>query len=155
MIQKPRDVSHDAAFVACDRLFTLETATRTLPLVRVILQDLTGLYSEVVCLRERLETLRMESITTDASDDVYAEELAHVRRGLERDSRELERYFSELEELGVSPRDSVDGAVGFPAVIDGRLVELSWILGEEQIAYFQEVGDDPTGRKPLIDSMVS
>lgn len=132
-----------------DLLFTVESANRTLPLVRAIVQDLTRLYQQVVDRRGRLDTLRKEGIEVTDTNGLYAEELAEIEKDLDRDGRELERFLSELDDLGVASRNGIHGVVGYPAMIDGRLIELCWVLGEDEVAFYHEVGADPDERQPL------
>lgn len=132
-----------------DLLFTLESANRTLPLVSVIVRDLTAMYAAVVERRGRLDSLKSERPEETDASDLYAQELKQIEEELDRDGRELERYLTELDDLGVAARNSIQGAVGFPAMLDGRLVELSWKLGESEIGHFHEVGANPDDRQPL------
>jgi hypothetical protein len=54
-----------------------------------------------------------------------------------------------LEELGVSVKDLDLGLLDFPALLDGRVVELCWHVGEEAVAFWHEVGEGYAGRKPI------
>jgi hypothetical protein len=54
-----------------------------------------------------------------------------------------------LEELGVTVKDLDLGLLDFPAVLDGRVVELCWHVGEEAVAFWHEVGEGYAGRKPI------
>lgn len=138
-----------------DLLFTVESANRTLPLVRAIVRDLTRLYQQVVDRRARLDVLRNERIEAAAVDGPYAEELAEIEKELDRDGRELERYLSELDELGVASRNAIHGVVGYPAMLDGRLIELCWVFGEDDVAFYHEIGSDPDERQPVASIVAS
>ena len=54
-----------------------------------------------------------------------------------------------LEELGVTVKDLDLGLLDFPALLDGRAVELCWHVGEEAVAFWHEVGEGYAGRKPI------
>jgi hypothetical protein len=54
-----------------------------------------------------------------------------------------------LEELGVTVKDLDLGLLDFPALLDGRVVELCWHVGEEAVAFWHEVGEGYAGRKPI------
>jgi hypothetical protein len=54
-----------------------------------------------------------------------------------------------LEELGVTVKDLDPGLLDFPALLDGRLVELCWHVGEDAVAFWHEVGEGYAGRKPI------
>lgn len=142
-------MNSETSSTAGNLLFTVESATRTLPLVGAIVGDLTRLYKKVVDRRARLDMLRDERPTPIDADDPYSQELAQIEQELDKDGRELERFMTELDDLGVAARNSIKGAVGFPAMIDGRLIELSWMLGEAGICHYHEVGGDPEDRQPL------
>ncbi|GEM_PF-3713287 len=106
------------------RIYSLELAQRALALVRPIVEDLV-----------RARTLweeAMEGLGVPAG---------HAWGG-DRDSRveTLSRLYDrrmgyrlELEALGVLLLDEREGEVGFPARLEGRLVLLSWKLGDERI----------------------
>lgn len=135
-------------------LFTVESATRTLPLVGAIVADASRLYQQFVERRERLDVLRKER-PLKAEADLYAEELAEIEKDLEREGRELERYLTELDDLGIASRHAILGAVSFPSMLDGRLVELCWMLGDKEIGHFHDVGGGPDDRQPLTPSSVA
>jgi hypothetical protein len=86
------------------RLFTVEEANATLPLVRAICTDLARLSRDVVERRERLANLRHVREAQGRADkrhDLYAEEVAQIEDELESDSRRLHDYVEELRALGV------------------------------------------------------
>jgi len=130
------------------KLFTVEEANAMLPLVRAICNDLSRLSRDVIDRRERLAMLlagRDKSRT-----DIYAEELAQVETELEDDSRTLQSYLEELRELGVEPKNGLEGLVDFPAVMDDRVVYLCWKLNEPEVQYWHEIDAGFRGRKPLM-----
>ena len=115
------------------KMFTVEEANRTLPLVRAIVSDITSLSHEVIERRHRLGQL------TAGRDldrgDLYAGELAEIEKDLERDTRRLQEYIKELRQLGVEPKGP-EGLVDFPAMMEGRLVYLCWKLGEPEVLFW-------------------
>ncbi len=130
------------------QLFTAETATRTLPLVRAIVTDASKLYQQIVDRRSRLESLRLQTPVID-EHGMHAEELIDIEESLDRSGRELERFLTELDDLGVSSRHAILGSVGFPAVIEGQLVELCWTLDDDEVGFFHPIGGAPEDRQPL------
>jgi len=146
-------MTSDAEQATGQSLFTVESATRTLPLVGAIAGDALRLYEKIVDRRERLEALR-EKHPLKIETDLYAEELTQIEKDLERDGRELERFLTELDDLGVASRNAIFGAVSFPSMLDDRLVELCWMLGDKEVGHFHEVGDGPDDRRPLTPSGV-
>ncbi len=134
------------------KLFTVEEANRTLPLVRAIVSDITNLSREVIERRQRLSQL-IAGRNLDRTD-LYAGELAEIEKDLERDTRRLQEYIGELRQLGVEPKGP-DGLVDFPAMMEGRVVYLCWKLGEPEVLFWHEVEDGYAGRQPLTADSVS
>src|SRR5262245_31563263 len=135
------------------RLFTIEQANATLPLVRAITTDLANLAKDVVERRHRLALL------TSGRDlkpgDPYSDELAQMEADLERDAARLQGYVEELRELGVEPKGAVEGLVDFPSMQDGKLVLLCWRLGESEVLYWHDLDSGFAGRQPLTAGSVS
>ena len=135
------------------RLFTIEQANATLPLVRAITSDLAVLAKDVVERRHRLALLT--SGRDLKAGDPYSDELAQMEAELERDAMRLQEYVEELRELGVEPKGAVEGLVDFPCRLDGRLVLLCWKLGEPEVLYWHDLDAGFGGRQPLTAGSVS
>lgn len=129
------------------KLFTVEQANATLPLVSAIVGDLAHLAREVVDRRERLAHL-MAGRELE-SGDPYEEELAQIEEELQKDTNRLRGFVEELQQLGVETKGAVEGLVDFPAKFDGRKVCLCWKLGEPEILYWHELEAGFAGRQPL------
>ena len=129
------------------KLFTVEQANASLPLVRAIATDLAELSCEVIERRERLSFL-MGGREYHAGDP-YQDELAHVQEELEKDRLRLQGYVEELRQLGVEPKNGPEGLVDFPAMMDGRLVYLCWRLGEPEVLFWHDIDAGFQGRQPL------
>jgi hypothetical protein len=129
------------------RLFTVEEANATLPLVRAIVTDLAQLSKDVVERRERLGYLRANR---DArTNDLYSDEVAEIEAELDRDTQQLFEYVEELRELGVEPKNGPEGLVDFPAMMDDRIVYLCWRLDEPEVLYWHDLDAGFAGRHPL------
>jgi hypothetical protein len=135
------------------RLFTIEQANATLPLVRAITGDLATLAKDVVERRHRLALL------TTGRDlkpgDPYSDELTQMEGELERDAIRLQGYVDELRHLGLEPKGAVEGLVDFPCQLDGRVVFLCWRLGEPEVLYWHDLDSGFGGRQPLTAGSVS
>jgi hypothetical protein len=129
------------------RVFTLEQANAMLPLVKAIVGDLSELSRDVIERKERLSLL-VGGRKPDQSDP-YRSELGQIEDELERDVRRLQELVEELVELGVEPKNGVEGLVDFPALIDGRLVYLCWKLGEPEVQHWHDLDAGFAGRQPL------
>jgi hypothetical protein len=131
------------------RIFTVEQANATLPLVRAITADLAELAREVIDRRERLSRL---SGNRQQARDPYAEEVAQIEDELEKDRGRLQGYVEELRQLGVEPKNGPDGLIDFPSMLDGRLVYLCWKLGESEVLHWHELEAGFAGRQSLAAS---
>jgi len=129
------------------RLFTLDEANARLPLIRAIAGDLSSLARDLVQRRQRLDSLLAGRKVS--STDVYSDELAEMFKSIERDSRRLEEYVDELQELGVEAKGAVDGLIDFPSMLEGRIVYLCWKLGEPEVMHWHELDAGFLGRRPL------
>jgi hypothetical protein len=131
------------------RLFTVEQANRTLPLVRRIVEDVVAQHR-----RWRETIMELDLVASAArSDDAQtrAEELEQRALGF---ARELDEYQRELAALGIQLKDPRLGLVDFPAELDGRQVLLCWHLGEPEVRFWHEVDAGYAGRRPLVPQLV-
>ncbi|MGC3969991.1 MAG: DUF2203 domain-containing protein [Pirellulales bacterium] len=131
------------------KLFTVEEANATLPLVRAIVQDVVALAQEVVERRRRLASLK--SSRKQESRSAYSDELAQVEQELEHDRERLMEYGHELLALGVELKDVMTGLVDFPARKDDRIVYLCWKLGEPEVGHWHELDAGFSGRRELAE----
>jgi hypothetical protein len=129
------------------RLFTVEEANATLPLVRAIVTDLAQLSKDVVERRERLGQLRANR--DSRTNDLYSDEVAEIEAELDRDTQQLYDYVEELRQLGVEPKNGPEGLVDFPAMMDDRVVYLCWRLGEPEVLFWHDLEAGFAGRHPL------
>jgi hypothetical protein len=130
------------------KLYSVEEANATLPLVRSILRDVTELAHE---LRERGERLsRVQAATAARPGDPHAEELQQMHAELERDQERMREYERELKSLNVELKDYFTGLVDFPSLMDSRPVFLCWRLGEPEVAYWHEIHAGFAGRQKLV-----
>lgn len=139
------------------KLFTVEEARKTLPLVRAIVSDIVRQAKDVRERHERLQHLHNARVkpADEDSPDPYREEVDQIELELRRDEEKLEEYVGELRELGVEIKDFERGLVDFPHLMDGRVVYLCWHLGEEDLAYWHEVDAGFAGRRSLLEDSLA
>lgn len=126
------------------RLFTVEQANRTLPLVRKIVEDI------VVQHRRWRETiLELDLLASTARADEPRDRTTELEREAQVLAREIDGYKRELEALSIQLKDSRLGLVDFPSEMNGRHVLLCWRLGEPDIQFWHEVDAGFAGRQPL------
>ena len=135
------------------RLFTVEEANATLPLVKAITLDLQRLAQDLLERQQRLDALG-KGRKADQSDP-YQDDVEQIQEDLETDSKQLETYVEELRELGAEPKGLAEGLVDFPAMIDGRIVYLCWKLGESEIRHWHEIDAGFSSRQPLVEEVAA
>lgn len=131
------------------KLFTPESANKTLPLVAAIVADLEPLWQSVYGTQRRVQHL-IEGREIDANN-LYTDELRATQDQLARDSQKVEGFIDELREIGVEfKRSRRNCHACFPAMLDGRLVYLSWQRGEDEVRHWVELDGDFEDRRSLL-----
>ncbi len=128
------------------RLFTVDSANRTLPLVSVIVTDLAPLWRDTVEMRNRIQYLVDNREVEEGNP--YSDELTAMQDELDRDSQRAEGYIEELRQVGVEFKGN--DHVGFPTMLDGRLVYLSWQLGEPEVSHWIDLDAEFSQRQSLM-----
>lgn len=128
------------------KVFTLEDANRTLPLVSKIMADVVEQDKKVCMLEEQCQ----------APGPLAAKQNAEAMR--EQYVAELDKLCQlrdELSAIGCQLKDWRRGIVDFLAIYQGRLVELCWRFGEEKIEHWHEVDAGYRGRQPINETLFS
>ena len=126
------------------RLFTVEEANRTLPLVRRIVEDIVKQHRQ---WREKI--LELDLVASSSRADEPHERAAQLEREAQALAQELDGYQRELEELGIQLKDRRQGLVDFPSELGGRRVLLCWRLGEAEVQFWHDEDAGFQGRQPL------
>jgi hypothetical protein len=122
-------------------VFTVESANRTLPLVRRIVEDLVRHYA--LLQERRAELLASRRPPVGQARAVIEKEMARL-------DAEIDGFVEELASLGVEAKPPWDsGLVDFPGAMEGRLVYLCWQLGEPAVQHWHEIDAGFAGRQPL------
>lgn len=133
------------------KLFSLEEAQRTLPLVRRIVQDLTVEYPAW-----RAAVGRFEVLTGGARADWgETQELIAAREEVAAHAERINRFLQELDAIGCVFKGFEAGLVDFYSLREDRPIFLCWRLGEERIAYWHEIESGFAGRQPIDGSILS
>ena len=133
------------------RLFTLDEANATLPLVRAITQDLAASSFEVFERHQQFNRVMAGRNMDDG--DPYCDELIQVRQDLEQQAERLQEYLGELKQLGMEPRNGPGGmidTVDFPSEREGHTIYLCWQLGEDEVSHWHELEAGFAGRQQLF-----
>ena len=126
------------------KIFTVEEARKTLPLVRAIVRDVMDRYAT---LRARLKELRI------GRDAFLAATSTDPRRDLPSDVADivddLRQYVEELEGLGSFLKDPEIGLVDFYGELGGEIVYFCWRWGEDTIESWHGLHSGYSGRQPI------
>lgn len=127
------------------RIFTLEEAERTLPLLRRILTDLRTEY------RVWQDALGEYELLTGGvrADDGETDELITARRAVTESADRISAYLGEIEAIGCLFKGFDAGLVDFYTLRDDRLVFLCWRVDEEHITHWHDVDAGYAGRQPI------
>jgi hypothetical protein len=121
-----------------DLVFTWGTSHAMLPLVGRIVADLMQGHDRLAQLRpeqERLDSQRQTLAWPQRSRRYQVqEEITTVEK-------ELRQVYAELESLGVAVLHGPSGLIGFPTIVNERRAFFSWRPGEEDVRYWNFVGD--------------
>lgn len=127
------------------KIFTIEEAERTLPLLRRILADLRVEYDT---WREALAGYELLAAGSRAEEGESAAQLA-ARAEVTVAADRINGFLAELEDIGCNFKGFEEGLVDFYALREDRLVFLCWKLGEDHITHWHEVDAGFAGRRPI------
>lgn len=131
------------------RLFTVDHANRTLPLVRRIVEDVVREHQ-----RWQETIAELDAVVVEARTDIPDLRLIALERRAQDIAREIDAFQTELESLGIQLKDRRIGLVDFPSELDGRRVLLCWRLGEPAVQYWHDEDAGYAGRRPLSPTLV-
>ena len=127
-----------------EKLFTVDEANRTLPLVKRIVEDLVRDHH---LWEEKVRQFELATVgSSPEHPDVIAELLQIEAQRLASD---IEHYIAELNDLGVICKGMDTGLVDFRGEVDGREAFYCWRLGEPSVQYWHEIDAGFVGRQRL------
>ena len=133
------------------KLFSPEAANKTLPLVSAILSDLVPLWRVLHGTRRRVAHLTENRVITEGNP--YSEELRAMQDKLAIDTGKVESLIDELREIGIEFKTSKNACHAcFPTMLEGRLVYLSWTLGEPEVSHWMDLDSEFEDRQGLMAS---
>ena len=137
--------------MATPRIFALEEAEATLPLVGRIAGDLAAEFD-----RWRSAVGEYEVLAAAAtSEGGEGAELRAARERVTEHARRVNGLLQEIDAVGCVFKGFEEGLVDFYTLRDDRLVFLCWRLGEPRIGHWHEVDSGFAGRRPVDDRILT
>jgi hypothetical protein len=152
------------------RFFDLDEANATLPEVRTILEGLRDQRAELIRLRDKVvESQSAEEAPTETPTEANVgganrpsepaerngnpseAELRVLRLRMQGVIDQMQAAVARIDELGITLREIETGLIDFPALASGRQIWLCWRLGEDDVAWWHELGDGFSSRRALAD----
>lgn len=130
------------------RRFTLRQANSLLPWLERTFERLNRSMGRLEEFRERLADIRREQQRLNGSFDRYSE-INDMQAELDQMNIDLQEIVDDIIAEGIIIRDIPSGLVDFPHLLDGRVVYLCWIRGEESIGFWHETDRGFDNRQPL------
>lgn len=130
------------------RTFTLDEANATLPLVRLVAEDIVETHHELVELKSKYAAQREKDSPSQDELPPVDSDLYKMDETLMVKMLKMQSFVREIEEIGGTVGRLEEGEVDFPSILEGRKVYLCWKLGESRISYWHDL-EDSTTRKPL------
>lgn len=131
--------------------FSLEQARSMLPLLRLIVADISLSHRELTDRKSHLRRM-LRSHQGKARFQVYDQEIVEMQKELNAQAGHLDEYISELERLGVILRSAHEGIVDFPTMIDERRAFYTWQMGQEDINDFHWHDESTADRRRLAST---
>ncbi|MBL8207360.1 MAG: DUF2203 domain-containing protein [Blastocatellia bacterium] len=122
------------------KIFTLEEANSLLPELRRLFLALKA--ERAVLQRFALEAKRAHKHANEGGGTEVGVRYAHALFT-------TMDYLQRIHSLGVEIKDMERGLCDFPALHEGRVVYLCWLLGEDRIEWWHDLEAGFAGRQPL------
>ena len=126
--------------------FTIREANQTLPLVRMIVEDIVVLSRQINETRDRLAYLAQGR---PDDDNEYSKELQAIEDSTDRKTELLDRYLAEIASINAIPDAAVEGYIDFPAFREDKPICLCWRQGEDEVMHWHGAEEDCSKRRPV------
>lgn len=133
------------------RIFTLEEAERTLPLLRRILTDLRAEYRIWQDAGAEYELLAAGA----RAERGETEELLAARRAMTASADRISGFLDEIAAIGCLFKGFDAGLVDFYTLREDRLVFLCWRVDEDHITHWHDVESGYAGRQPVDSTFLT
>lgn len=129
-------------------VFSIEQARSMLPLLRLIVTDISLSHRELTERRSNLRRM-LRNHQGNSKFKVYDQEIIEIQNDLKDQTAHLEDYISELEQLGVILRSAHDGIVDFPTMIEDLPAFFTWQMEQSDVSEFHWANESTADRRPL------
>jgi hypothetical protein len=128
-------------------IFSLEQANAMLPLLRLIVADISLAHRELT--ERKLQFHRMLRRRDGQPSSLYDDEVEETRADLRVETQQLEELIHELEGLGVILRSAYEGIVDFPTAIGDEAAYFCWKMGDGDVDSWHYPHESYSQRRPL------
>ncbi len=129
-------------------VFSIEQARSMLPLLRLIVADISLSHRELTERRSNLRRM-LRNNQGKARFQVYDQEIIEIQNDLRVDAGHLDDYISELEQLGVLLRSAHEGIVDFPTTVDDQPAFYTWQMEQQDVTDFHMASESTAERRPI------
>jgi len=128
--------------------FTIRSANQTLPLVKMIVEDIVQFANKIGETRDRLDYLNEGRDLSNPKDE-YSKEVKAIYDAMDQESKKMDLCLKELADLKVNPANAANGFVDFPAIRDEEMVMLCWNVADKEVLHWHKSEEDCCKRRPI------
>jgi hypothetical protein len=123
------------------KIYTVEEANKTLPLIKAIIEDVKRTYEDI--------SVALAAYEMAQDRGIGEQQMAAIDAELSLLLESFDRLIKEVENLGAAVKDYEHGFVDFYSELNGRIVYLCWAPGEDHIQYWHKLEDNRLKRRKL------
>jgi hypothetical protein len=131
-----------------ERYFTPEQVAAVIPRLAGIMKRVMAAYGAMETLREEMRR-EQHRIAMQGGAVIDAPAWQDRRQRMQQSTAEVEEALREVQALGGVPKDLGLGLVDFPHRRDGRVVNLCWKYGEQEVRFWHGLDEGYAARRPL------
>ncbi len=131
--------------MAPPKIFTLEEATSLMPQVREHVQQIQAHKHRADESREAYEQLD----AAHARGNGYDMQREILANQIIDSMKSVQAGFLKLRDIGCELKDIEMGLIDFPSIHNGQLINLCWMIDEDEIGFWHSLDSGFASRKPL------
>lgn len=131
--------------MAPPKIFTLEEATSLMPKVREIVQQIQSDKHRADESREayqQLDAAHARGNGYDMKREILASQIID-------NMKSVQAGFLKLKDIGCELKDIEMGLIDFPSLRNGQLINLCWMIDEDEIGFWHTMDTGFASRRPL------